>query len=81
MKDKKWKKIKLHVGDMVIKYDEGKPEQGLLRRKQNSYYDNRRNQKVGALWEVIGWQSRILESFLKKKIHEQIITHYPARNK
>ena len=81
MSDKPWKKIKLNTGDMVIKYDNGRAEQGLLHRKQPPYYDERRRQHVGALWEVIGWPSRILESFLKKKISEEWIEHYPAENK
>ena len=81
MNSRPWKKIKLNIGDMVIKYDNGMPEQGILHKKQQPYYDERRRQHVGTLWEIIGWQSRILESFLKKKISEKWIEHYPAGNK
>ena len=79
MSDKKWKKIKLQVGDMIVKYDNGRAEQGVLQKRQAQYFDRRREQTVGPLWVVLGWQSRILESFLKKKIHDQLITHYPVR--
>ena len=77
----KWKKIKLNIGDMVVKYDNGRVEPGVLRKKQAPYYDHKREQHIGALWEVLGWQTRILESFLKKKIYDQWVEHYPAEKK
>ena len=76
-----WKRIKLKIGDMVVKYDNGKAEQGVLHRKQPPYYDHKMDRQVGTLWEVLGWETRILESFLKKKIHDQWIKHYPAEKK
>ncbi len=81
MNYKPWRKIDLQVGDMVVKYENGRAEQGVLQAKQSPYYDHRKEQRVGALWKVLGWESRILESFLKRKIFEQIIDHYPARRK
>lgn len=66
---------------MVVKYDNGKAEQGVLHKKQSPYYDPRRARHIDALWEVLGWEVRILESFLKKKIHDQWIEHYPAVRK
>jgi len=78
---KQWKNISLQVGDMVVKYDNGTAEQGILHRRQPQYYDQRKEQTVGPLWAVLGWQSRILESFLKKKIYEERIKHYPVRER
>ena len=76
-----WKRIKLNTGDMVVKYDNGRAEQGILHKKRDPYYDHKRDRNIGALWEVLGWQVRILESFLKKRIDDQWINHYPAAKK
>ena len=81
MSNKRWKKINLQVGDMIVKYDSGIPERGILHKRQPQYYDQRREQTVGPLWVVLGWQSRILENFLKKKIYDQLIEHYPVKSK
>ena len=61
------KKVKLRVGDMVVKYDSGKAEQGILYKKQQPYFDQRKEHHHGAQWHVVGWDIRVLENFLKKK--------------
>jgi len=59
----------------------GSPKFGLLLKKQAPYIDRKKKQRVGALWKIAGWDSRVLESFLKRMIHENAIQHFPVRHK
>ena len=84
-------KIKLQVGDLIVignsnfvigrPTSEGNYKCGILLKKQPPYTDHRKKQEVGALWKILGWESRVVESFLKRMIGENTIQHYPVRYK
>ena len=76
------KRIKLNVGDLLVKYDNGIPEQAILHKKQSPYYNEEKEREVPAMWEVIGWgyqYHKVLESFLKTQINKELIEYYPAK--
>tara|TARA_Y100000310_G_scaffold85681_1_gene82510 strand:+ start:125 stop:367 length:243 start_codon:yes stop_codon:yes gene_type:complete len=76
------KRIKLRVGDLLVKYDNGIPEQAILHKKQSPYYSEEYERDVPAMWEVIGWgyqYHKVLDSFLKHQIERELIEYYPAK--
>ena len=76
------KRIKLKVGDLLVKYDNGIPEQAILHKKQPPYYSKEKEREIPTMWEVIGWGSnyhKVLDSFLKKQISNELIEYYPVK--
>ena len=76
------KRIKLNVGDLLVKYDNGIPEQAILHKKQSPYYNEEYERDVPAMWEMIGWgyqYHKVLDSFLKTQIDKELMAHYPAK--
>ena len=76
------KRIKLNVGDLLVKYDNGIPEQAILHKKQSPYYNEEKERDIPAMWEVIGWgyqYHKVLDSFLKTQIDKELMKHYPTK--
>jgi len=76
------KRIKFRVGDLLVKYDNGIPEQAILHKKHSPYFNEEKERKIPAMWELLGWgfqYHKILESFLKTQIEKELIDYYPAK--
>jgi hypothetical protein len=76
------KRLKLRVGDLLVKYDNGIAEQAILHKKQSPYYSEEKDRDIPAMWELLGWGNqyhKVLDSFLKHQIERELITHYPAK--
>jgi hypothetical protein len=76
------KRIKFRVGDLLVKYDSGKPEQAVLLAKHPPYYNEEKQRQIPTTWELLGWEFQyynVLESFLKTQIKKELIDYYPAK--
>jgi len=75
------KRIKLKIGDLLIKHDNGIPEVGILHKKNPPYFCEVRESKVPTTWKILGWipETKYLESFLKRQIEQELIEHCPAK--
>jgi len=75
------KRIKLKVGDLLVKHNTGIPEVGILHKKNPPYFCDVRERQVATTWEVLGWvkERKYLESFLKSQIEQELIKHQPAK--